>query len=1127
VPRLSLSCLGPFQACLDDRHLARFRTDKMRALLTYLAVEAEIPHRREALADLFWPDQAPDTARQNLRQTLTRLGRSIANREADPPFLLITSKTVAFNPESEHWLDVTAFTSQIEAVQKHHHRPTNICPQCIGQLETALDWYRGDFLAGLSIDGSITFEEWRLYHQERLHNLALEALNILGDYHERRENYTEVIQFTHRQLAIEPWREAAHRRLIRSLALNGQRSSALAQYETCRRILADELNAEPEDVTRTLYRQIRAGGVAIDALRPPPLLHNLPETLTPFMGRQTELTQIAHQFDSPNCRLLTIIGPGGVGKTRLALQAALEQRYAFPGGVWFVPLASIHSPDLLISSIVQSLGVNTEQSQDPKAQLLAFLHSRETLLVLDNFEHLIAGADLLLEILRNAPDVRILVTSRERLNYQAEQLLVLEGLPYPEKNKPPKMAGQEWDAKEPDHAAIQLFVERAGRVRNGFTASPDTLSQIVHICRLVEGLPLGIELAAAWSMELTPSEIGNQIQKSLDFLAVSLRDMPSRQHSLRATFEYSWNLLSNQEQVIYRQLAVFRGTFTAEAADAVIDHRFPVISYLNALAAKSLLRQNSTGRYDQHPLLRQFALEKLDSQPTEANQANSQHAYYYLDFIQQKLPTLRSAAAQTALADISADLDNVRSAWNWCVDNGQITLLQQGAPSLAFYYNRTGLFQEGEAAFRRADEKIFSQFELPEALVAHTPSMQNLQARLKLEQARFLFGQGAYTDIPELTQAVITLSTACQDAILESEANLFRGYVPLFQSEIDQAQACFNRALFLTRSCLGSIPPPSDQERTRLLEIEANSLNSLSVASKRQGQFDQAKGYLEESLQAAQQAKDLAGKSRALNGLGMIATRQGDFSEALIYYPQALQCSQACGDRRIEGALLNNLGNVYLYLGMYAEAIDHYQKALEIQDKIGTRQKQIAARVNLGLIHNYQGDQKTAYVQFQQAMQIAKKIDDRFAQVSIYVGLGYTFFGLGDLDNAREAYQKSIHLRREIGRNRMATEPLEGLARIALAEGKTALALEYVEEIFVQIDDCQKLDGLINPFQVCLTCIQVLQAVGDSCAHETLHRTHEQLQSRAARISDDKLRHSFLTNVISHQKLIQLHRTSE
>ncbi len=378
--------------------------------------------------------------------------------------------------------------------------------------------------------------------------------------------------------------------------------------------------------------------------------------------------------------------------------------------------------------------------------------------------------------------------------------------------------------------------------------------------------------------------------------------------------------------------------------------------------------------------------------------------------------------------------------------------------------------------------------------------------------------------MPEHTQAAITLAAACQDCAIQAQANLFQGYVHLNQGEQLLAKEYFERALSLAQEGLKSTPPSSrNHQHTSLREAEANSLNGLAMVYKRQGHYDEAERYLEDSLRTARDADDLAGQSRVLNGLGTVVSKRGDFSKALAYYQESLSCTRACGDQRIEGALLNNLGNIFLRLGIYDEASANYKKSLEIQREICARQKEISPWFNLGLIHHYQGDQEAARSCIQQAMQIAQEVGDRRAQGFSWMGMGHALLGLGILDEAREAYQESITLRRELAQAHLTAEPLAGLARIALAQGKTAQTMEYVDEILGIIGDCKNLDGLIDPFQVCLICFRVLQASEDRRAPEILRHAQQQLQARAAKINDKGLRCSYLENVASHRALMKLH----
>jgi tetratricopeptide (TPR) repeat protein len=473
--------------------------------------------------------------------------------------------------------------------------------------------------------------------------------------------------------------------------------------------------------------------------------------------------------------------------------------------------------------------------------------------------------------------------------------------------------------------------------------------------------------------------------------------------------------------------------------------------------------------------------------------------------------------AKEALDQIQVEIANVRAAWEWRVAQNEIDSLCQSAPTLAHFYNRRGLFQEGETIFRNATEHLFRASPLPDS-----PVSRRLLARLRLEQARFLYGMGEYAHIAEYTQVAITLAAACGDQTLEAQADLIQGHVHHIHGEMLPARNCYERALSLSRSGSPDAGVPDLKMRR---EVEANSLNSLALVSKRKGEYDEAERYLEQSLQAARGAKDLAGQCRALNGLGYVVSLRGDFYGALAYYQEALHDARASGDRSLEGALLNNLGNIYLRLGLCDEAIAHYEQALEIQRGIGARQKEITPRFNLGLIHHYIGEQKIALSRFQEALQIAQAMGDRRAQGYAWMGMGHAHLGLDALADANASYQNAITLRRELDQTHLIAEPLAGLAQVALGQKDLAQAMEISEGILEQLEN-GSLDGTTDPFQVYLTCYYVLKANHDARAGKFLCSAHQKLQKRAADIGDEGLRRSFLENVPSQRELMRLYRES-
>jgi len=544
MSQLSIHLLGPFQVTLNAQPVTGFGYDKVRALLAYLAVEAETPHRREALATLFWPDQSPKLARQSLRQSLSTLRRAIQNRDTSTPFLFANRDTVQFNRSSQTWLDVDAVRAHLRSTHTHTHVNVATCQTCVRNLEEALALYGGDFLEGLLVGDSATFETWALIQREQIRAQILTALYHVTRHYLRRGNYAQAQAFALRQVEMEPYREEAHRQLMAILSRSGQRSAALAQFETCRRILAEELGVQPSEKTKSLFERIRLAGEA----RP----HNLPPSLTPLIGREAELQQIAERLADPDCRLLTLAGQGGIGKTRLARQAAQEQVGIFLHGVYLVPLASLSSAEFLVPTIADALGFSFAGPEDPREQLLNYLREKEMLLVLDNFEHLLDGARLLPRILRHAPDVKIVVTSREHLNLQAEWVFEVRGLAFPE--------GTVTEGIE-EFGAVQLFCSRARRVRPGFALSVGNSPAVMRICQLVEGTPLGIELAAASIPVFSCEEIGTRLARNLDMLATTMRDVPDRHRNMRAVFEHSWNLLSAEEKSVFQKVERLPGRF--------------------------------------------------------------------------------------------------------------------------------------------------------------------------------------------------------------------------------------------------------------------------------------------------------------------------------------------------------------------------------------------------------------------------------------------------------------------------------------------------------------------------------------------------------------------------------------
>ena len=389
--------------------------------------------------------------------------------------------------------------------------------------------------------------------------------------------------------------------------------------------------------------------------------HNLPHQSTSFIGRETELSEIDALLADTTCRLLTLVGSGGIGKTRLALQAAADHLPQFADGVYFVSLTPIDSPDVIASAIASAIQLSFFGAKDPRTQVIDYLRDKHLLLLLDNFEHLLDGVDLLTAILESAPDVKLLVTSRERLNVREEWTLALRGLSFPNTST---------DLTLEQYSAVQLFVARAHQIQASFSLAVNR-EAVQRICQCAEGMPLALELAATWLRALSSDQIAGQMETNLSFLTTPLRNVPVRHRSLQAVFEQSWRLLTKDEKVVLMYLTVFRGGFDFEAAKQVAK---ATLSQLASLADKSLIRVDAGGRYDLHELLRQYVGEHLEASEY-ADEVRAAHSSYYLNFVAQRDADIKGKQQQAALYAIRIELDNVQAGLNWAINHQQFDLL--------------------------------------------------------------------------------------------------------------------------------------------------------------------------------------------------------------------------------------------------------------------------------------------------------------------------------------------------------------------------------------------------------------------------------------------------------------------
>ncbi|HMR62876.1 MAG TPA: tetratricopeptide repeat protein [Anaerolineae bacterium] len=1135
---LIVRLLGPVQVIQGGQPLTILNT-KGLALLVYLAEESSEPQARSLLANLLWPDQAESAALHNLRQTLTTLRRTILDHQAQPPFLFITRQSLQLNRQSNIWLDTVQFARR----QIYTHPP--LTQESVAALEQAVELYRGDFLTGLTIGDSDVFENWLVTRREYYRRSTTEILDQLATYYEAQHAYEQSIKFARRLVELAPWQESAHRTIMRNLAASGHRGEALAYYQTCCQILEAELEVEPSFETTTLFEQIRAGEWPTDSLESRATLvlnrkvwrettHHLPAHLTSFVGREPELAKLADYLAKPTCRLITIGGPGGVGKTRLALAAAERNRHLFRDGVHFVPLNAIESAELVAPAIGAVLQLSFADHESPQEQLRSYLRPRQLLLVLDNFEQLIDGTNLLLELLQYAPDLKLLIASRERLNLQAEWLVEIAGLPYPTGGL--VHTGAEDQARLVDrylnqYAALSLLVQRAQQVSPVLTLDHENLNSFVRICQLSEGLPLALELAAAQTRQHTIAEIVTNVESNLDRLTARNRDRSNRHRSMRALFDSTWERLSQGERILFQQLAVFVGGFDREAAQNVAG---ATQDNLASLVDKSILRRSSANRYELHQLLRQYGLEKLRCNLKEFHATRNRHGSYFADLLYWRAPKLELGTKPELLNELEQDLENIRAAWHWAINNEKVDDIKRAREGLFRLLKLRNWLLDGVQLFKHAVQQLIGDLHVNDRDAALLESdavsialpvglslneaidLSKLKAELLLNLAYFTELTGDYSTMLAAAQEALKLTLRTQDPDNEIRAYLMWGRALWRKGRHKSAQALFIQALTLA----GNI---------NHTHYRAQSLQELGNLYQHRGEQSVARRHLKQALIIYQAEKNFEEEARTLNQLGGIHSSRGNYTRARTYLERAAKIYNQAGDQHLLQEPLRGLALILQRLGLYSEAQDHFKQVMSTAQEFGNRHITSLTLRDLGLNSWYLGDSHAAERHLREALEVNREIRNLAGEGYSLTRLGRVLADGGQLQEAADAYRRALYVRRKVGQSALAIVDLAGLAGVTMRQDRPAQALAEIDEVlrWVEANDTRYLEDL--PW-VYWQCYRVLNAAVENPELKlrklgTLDAAYSILQERAEQIDDSQLRRNYLENVVIHRQIVAAWKT--
>jgi predicted ATPase/DNA-binding SARP family transcriptional activator len=1078
--RWHIELLGQLRLRRGDAINRPLERQKSTALLAYLACHPRYPHPRDVLIELLWPEEDPEVGRRKLRSLLHDLRALLAEPHSAAGALLLAERTTVH-------LDPAAFTTDVAefqtALQSAAHA-TELAER-IRRLEAAGKLYRGELLPGF-------LEPWVLSEREHLAATHFEALCQLAAAREQVGDLEGAVAAAREAVSADPLREEAHYHLMRLYAATGQPAATLRQFQELERLLREELGETPSAEARALAEELRQGARSIvvarstappsgesAALPGPPMRGAAPSTripdarrhspfapspsprlpvqLTRFFGRHEEIAWITQTLCYPDVRLVTLTGPGGTGKTRLAVTAAGRLMEPWDGAVWFVPLADVAPPprpevganapddegagtrDRIAAAIASALGLPPSADESPLGQVVEALGRQATLLVLDNFEHLVEpGALLVRTLLERVPSLSCLVTSRQHLDLVGEQEFAVLPLPTPHVRAgsarvpppPPRSArgypaGPRGDAGESalalprptlpgimENASVQLFVDRARAVRPGFQIGENNAAAVAALCDRLEGLPLALELAATWVRSLTPAQILERLSQRFELLVWHRRDVAARHQSLRAAIEWSYQLLSADQRCFFAQLSVFRGGWTLAAAEEVTEEP-RALAYLHQLQQCSLVVGEETGeamRYRLLETLREFAAEQVE--PEERRKLARRHAAFFLALAERADAEADGEEGVARLQEVEREYDNLRAALDGCLQSDSsrdavaitedIELgLALGAALGAFWLVR-GHFTEG----RRYLTALLAR---SEGLVSCT------RARALTIAGRLaLFQEGSSATVDRLLEEALVIARALDDRPLVASILLFQADQSRVHRAAQECRALCEEALALYRE-LG------DRRGT------AVALITLGLICEGED-WRRARAYYEEGTIVLRELGRLQPLAWAYFHLCSACYVVGDYEPAAAAGHESLALFEQFGDRMGIAACHDQQGLIALAQGDLASARRHFETLRDLHLDLGSQPGLTGASIRVGDLELAQGDPEAAATLFTRALQLARETNEVRHVVGALTGLGLSALRQGDAPAARSRFVEALSIDRDRQNPMHALPALEGLA---------------------------------------------------------------------------------------------------
>ena len=971
-PIFEIRLFGGFDARLNGNSLPPLRSRREQWLLALLVLRQDRDTSRDWLATTLWPDNDEQQALFYLRKSLSNLRKALTTEASR--LLAPTQRTVRLDMAGA-FADVISFDNAL--------KQTAGSPDFPAMLQEAIGLYRGPLL-------SDCLEEWAAVERNQREQAYLTALETLAAYFHAQGNPANAVHWLRLLIAADPYRESAHVTLMRTLADCGDQAAVIVVYQELRALLRQELNTSPSPETEAIYRQISKEQLS-PALPPPPqnpspTRRHLPVPLSDLVGRKNEIAEVLGWLK--HRRLVTLLGVGGIGKTRLAIAAAEAAMPQFENGVWFVDLAALTEAALAPQAAAKALGIAEDGARSLTETLTEALAERSLLLVLDNCEHLLgACADLAYALLTACPHLHIVATSRQALDVMGEQIYRVPSLPVPS-HEPLRIDGSQ--EKDPhflmEYEAVRLFVERAIRVNSAFRLNRNTAPVVVEICRQLDGIPLAIEMAAARLRSLSVTEINTRLEDRFRLLTSGNRGALPRQQTLRAAVDWSYDLLPEEERLLLRRLSVFAGGWTSAAAEAIckdqyLSDRDNIQDLLSSLVEKSLAvieTQDETARYRLLETIREYARERLE-ESEESLPIRAQHCDYFLILAETIRPKLQGPERAHGLSTLDTEYDNLRQALRFCRD--QPDAGEQGlriAASLWGFWLARGYMGEGRTLFS--------------AVLSHPGAQKRSKVRADALNGAGVLAhyQGDFTAAIALYDESLTLYRECNDG--KGAANVLsnRGNVSAVQADYTTARRMHEESLAIRRELGDS-------------SGKGASLNTLGIIAQEQGDYPTSRAFHEECLAIWREAGDLDSAAMSLNNLGILADVQKDYAAAQALFTESLEIHRRIGPRTAEAANLAGLGNVALHQGDWPAARELYEESLTIRRQLSDNWGIAICLQGLGTTAMHLGDQVSARALYDESLAIRQKLGDR-------QGIAVMFKSLATLEQVGKRHERAIKL---------------------------------------------------------------------------------------------------------------------